>query len=548
MEQGTRYRYKKVCIVGVDGGGIFLKNAPMKEFHRIFREDGHSALTYSCQAPVPTSSGACWGSMLTGVLPFDHELTNNVASSGQDYARSDVYPTLFRRIREAMPEAKLAASCTWDTILRGMIEQSADVEKETADSDEELLEKIKVRMRGQPDFYFIHLDCMDDAGHSWGYGSEKYMKELDRADRLLGQIWDAFVSAGMERDGLFIVTCDHGGHLNNHGGPTDTERYVTFAARGKTIAPIMDFPMMLYDIPAVVLWAFGIENDREWKSYIPPRLFTDNPDCTPRPAVRKETFNSHISVPTPGADGEKGIYQYLSRDRIALRLPFDGDILDAERKVTVTSHGNLSFGEGYFGSSLVLDGKGYLETDFSGGKGWWAGFTFYFWLKRSGHPSPVSIGESVLFADKRFGSEEIGTVLSLITHRDGAPDTVKLDVRGRSGEHFINEVPLPADARGNWVHLCLSFDRSFLRMRVNFEDSSANTYSPLIVCPEGDVVSLGKPFFLGQDNTGRHPIPPDAEIDEFLVENREITPEELIAVRKYYLGTDIHPGVAFENS
>ena len=32
-----------------------------------------------------------------------------------------------------------------------------------------------------------------------------------------------------------------------------------------------------------------------------------------------------------------------------------------------------------------------------------------------------------------------------------------------------------------------------------------------------------------------------ADSDEFLVENREITPEELISVRKYYLGTDSVP-------
>lgn len=537
MGSSSRYLYKKICIVGIDGAGTFLRNAPMKEFHRIFGDREHTALTYRCQSPVPTSSGACWGSMLTGTLPFDHEITNNVALSGQDYAKSDVYPTLFRLIREARPEAKLAASCNWDAILKGMIEHGLGVETETAEDDEALLEKIKIRMKEQPDFYFIHFDCMDDAGHSWGYGSEKYLKELDRADRLLGQVWDAFAGEGMAEDGLFIVTADHGGNLHSHGGPTDNERFVTFAARGKTVAPIRDFPMMLYDIPAVVCRAFGIEHTGKWRSWLPPHLFTDDSEGIPRPEVRKESFNGHVSQPTPAAESSSGLYRQLSEDRIALWLPFDQDTADAGNRIRTVSHGTIRYTDGYFGSALSLRGEGYLETDFTGGEGWWAGFTFSFWLRLTKDPSPGSFGKSILFADKKADTDEIGTVLSLITRKNGEPDSVRINVRGRSGENFVNEVPLPSDARGHWVHLCLSFDHSFLRMRVNFEDSSENTYSPLIVSPEGDQISVGKPFFLGQDSTGKWPVPVEADIDEFIIENREITPEELIRIRKYYLGS-----------
>ena len=71
-------KYSHVIVIGVDGAGSWFKDADTPNFDKIF-ENG--AITYKALSSKPTISAECWGSMLIGVGPEIHGLTNGIVSS-----------------------------------------------------------------------------------------------------------------------------------------------------------------------------------------------------------------------------------------------------------------------------------------------------------------------------------------------------------------------------------------------------------------------------------------------------------------------------------
>ena len=89
---------------------------------------------------------------------------------------------------------------------------------------------------------------------------------------------------GIIDETLFMVIADHGGTPFNgsgasHGGWTDAEKYVTFAAVGPGVRPGSIGEMNVRDLAAIVLYALGLEapafDENGWTAQIPEGLFDD---------------------------------------------------------------------------------------------------------------------------------------------------------------------------------------------------------------------------------------------------------------------------------
>ena len=133
----SKYNYKHVFLIGVDGAGTFVKNADMPRFKEIFAD---GALTYDCLTSMPTISAQCWGSLILGVDADVHGLTNVIVSESP-YDKSDLYPSFLKLARQAFPDAKLGAYCNWWPIYHGIIENDIGVDTERG-GDLELTPKI----------------------------------------------------------------------------------------------------------------------------------------------------------------------------------------------------------------------------------------------------------------------------------------------------------------------------------------------------------------------------------------------------------------------
>ena len=96
----ARKIYNHVAVIGIDGMGIYNRLTPTPCMDQIF-ETG--AVTYDARSMDPTISAQNWGAMLIGTNPEVHGLTNAIVSR-EPYCNPQ-WPTVFVRIREAMPEA-----------------------------------------------------------------------------------------------------------------------------------------------------------------------------------------------------------------------------------------------------------------------------------------------------------------------------------------------------------------------------------------------------------------------------------------------------------
>jgi hypothetical protein len=266
--------------VGIDGAGAFIKDADTPHFDRIFSA---GAVTYSALSSRPSISAECWGSMLLGVGPEIHKLTNDIVSS-TPYPTDSPFPSLFRRIREAYPQAVLGSYCDWNPITFGIVENNIGVSHATAHDTELTPVVCDCISENKPDFLFIHFDSIDGAGHGTGYGLPSFIERIHEVDKLIGDVYNTVRNTQMIKDTLFIVIADHGGtndenNHGSHGGWTDEEKYVTFAATGKGINKTEIKEMNIRDLAATVLYALGIDapefDENGWTSQIPDGLFDD---------------------------------------------------------------------------------------------------------------------------------------------------------------------------------------------------------------------------------------------------------------------------------
>ncbi len=273
-------KYSHIVVIGVDGAGSWFKAADTPFFDKIFN---NGAVTYRALSSKPTISAECWGSMLIGVGPEVHKLTNNRVSV-LPYPIWSKHPTVFRLIRKAYPKAELGSYCDWNPINKGIVEKGLGINKQTA-KDKELTPLIcKYIREKKPDFLFVHFDSVDGAGHSNGYGTTRHINAISEVDKLIGDVYSAIESADILEDTLFMVIADHGGTNDekgkgSHGGWTDEEKYVTFAAVGKDIKNGEIKEMNIRDLAAIVLYALGVDipafNEKGWTSQIPDGLFKD---------------------------------------------------------------------------------------------------------------------------------------------------------------------------------------------------------------------------------------------------------------------------------
>ena len=264
--------YRHVIIVGIDGGGTFFRGAETPNIDEI---SYFGASSHSVKTSIPTGSAQCWGSMLHGVSPALHGLTNTIA--GDDpYPRNSPYPSVLRVIREARPDAAVGSISHWNSVNIGIVEDGFGIYKISGYSDADTTSfAVQYIRKEKPTFLFIQLDEADAVGHDKGYNSPEQWEKLRELDGYVGDIFRACQQAMILEDTLLIVTADHGGIGTSHGGDSHYERTVSFFVQGKTVAAGQIGEMHLMDTAAVVLYALGIEAPETYEAKIPVGIFKD---------------------------------------------------------------------------------------------------------------------------------------------------------------------------------------------------------------------------------------------------------------------------------
>ena len=447
---------KRVVLFGIDGAGTFFEQASTPNMDRIFAGGAVSRRTLT---EIPTISAECWGGMLHGVPCLWHGLTNAIVGS-KPYPVDSCYPSVFRVIREAVPEAKLASFCDWNPINGGIIEENLNVFKYHAPAAELVEPAIAYIRENDFTFLFFQFDNVDGAGHRYGYGTAEHLAAITENDAYIGRIVAAIGERGWLEDTLILVEADHGGTPNDgfgghHGGVSEAEKYVSFFAAGAGVARGEVRDMLVRDTPAVILHGLGIPQPEAWTARVPGGLFRDCPDGKERPAGCPPA-GSTVEV---AAMEEKGAFRNAFADwEPLLYLPFESD---SEFPFGTVTHGKLYRQEGRVGQGMGF-ADGALELDCRGLK---QGYSLLFWIRADQslcHSNAVALAAGV---DCRQASKEPGFRLEI--HENFIRALVCGEVREQPCRL---ELTCPGDFVDKWNHVAMSMDpdAGHICLRVNF--------------------------------------------------------------------------------
>ena len=507
--------YKHVVILGVDGAGAFFKDTYTPRCDEIFKG---GAFTYKAQAQKPTISAQNWGAILHGVLPEFHGLTNAIVASCP-YPLDSPFPSIFRVVREARPDAALASFCVWDPVNYGIIENNLGIVEGTG-SDADVTQKtVDYLDKNAPTLLFVHYDLADAAGHGHGYGSPEHLQSVSTADGYIGRIYDKLNQRGLLDDTLFIVCTDHGGTPGgSHGGNTQAELDVFLGVAGKTVdgdTGIQDAENR--DIAAIAAYALGLEFPETWTARVPTGVFL-GVEAGERPVavLPVSEYRKHETVPTPELTDVQAL---LAGHEVLAYLPMDGDASDAFGKTSTSTSGKLYYYDAYFGKGLAFD-DGYVTLE--GVKVGRDSFSAAFWMKTNGVTE-----DPALLCNKDWGSGlNAGFVLSL---REG---DIKFNAGNGGTERMDVTASLPYDFKEGWMHVILVVDRVTNKVRI-YEDFSLKVEGSIpaaLQTTSFDALELN----IGQDGKGTYKYRLPAQLDDFILTADVMDGAAVAALKVYY--------------
>ena len=513
-----RYVYKYAVIVGIDGMGNFNKDTDTPNMDRIFAS---GAKTLYALSMYPTISAQNWGSMLLGLNPEVHKMTNGSISDG--FNEDDNMPSLFREVRKVYPDAILCSYCNWNPINHGIIEHNLGVDMQTADDDNTLCGMIEKCVENKPKLLFIQFDNVDGGGHSHGYGTQGHLDSIKRADEYVGRVYAAYEKAGIIEDTLFTVISDHGGYDHGHGGYSEGEKYIWLACAGKTVMD-SEIPFaQAKDINAIVRYGLGLDipeyDESGYSAQIPENVFTDYESSYRM--IAPAPF-SMMTQPTPAIDSEKGLLSFANRDDIKLAIFFDNSAEDEMKKAKLTLHQRIKYyTNGRYGSMGELGETGWLTTeDVKFGKG---SFSLAVWLKTDSSMKD----DCCICGTKAMRKDSRGFMISLTSS-----ETV-LVLEGDSPSSRMEIRTEFSSAPESWIHAIYSVDR---------EKGIIDVYHNFTKKQSFDLGGFGAgldnlPFTIGNEcslEDGREWNGNIFNIDDLLVFGKALSEEDVKKLTEYY--------------
>jgi arylsulfatase A-like enzyme len=269
-------RTPKVLLIGIDGvRPDILAEVPTPNLDALASGGFFTART---RTTTPSLSGPAWASMLTGVWPEKHGVTDN-DFTGRRYER---FPDFLTRIEQLRPELTTFAVVDWLPLVQidgggPTISDRIDV-KETLDGSELgwavadtrsvglAVQKIS---RGDPDAMFVYLGNPDETSHEYESIGAEYRDAIALSDRHVGMLIDAIRARPRypSENWLILIGTDHGRRTDGgHGGETPVELTTFTLVSGPAAAlgaPID--PTFIVDLGVTALAHLGIPIDPAWQ-------------------------------------------------------------------------------------------------------------------------------------------------------------------------------------------------------------------------------------------------------------------------------------------
>ncbi len=293
---------KRVLFIGIDGCRADALLAAMERGlapqMKMLSESDDGLLTRKFYAggemgkPThqPTVSGPGWTSLLTGVWMDKHGVKDNGFIGG----RYQTFAHFMFRIKEVKPDAWCASFADWPPIHTKIADLSRLNDKEFLDEkftatpdasrhyidnpekDIEVRDEALKSLRScNADAMFVYFGQVDEFGHgatdsraSFSPDSTLYVNAISHVDSHVGELLRAMRARKKfaEEDWLVLITTDHGGRGNGHGGDSDEERKIWLIAHGKDLPRerLLNEPTPQTAIVPMIYKHLGVTPKAEW--------------------------------------------------------------------------------------------------------------------------------------------------------------------------------------------------------------------------------------------------------------------------------------------
>ncbi len=300
--QQNAFGGKRVLFIGIDGCRADALTAAMERGlapqMKGLSEAENGLLTLQCYAggelgtPThqPTVSGPGWTSLLTGVWLNRHGVKDNRFIGG----RFQAYAHFMRRIKEAQPQSFCASFADWPPIHDFIADGSRvgdkefldvkftcapDAKRHFIDNPEKDIEvrdaALKTLREQNPDAMFVYFGSVDEFGHgaidsraSFSPDSMLYLNAISHVDSHIGELVRAMRARPRfaEEDWLVLISTDHGGRGNAHGGDSDVERNIWLIANGLRLPRerLLQAPVAQTALVPMIYEHLGISPKPEW--------------------------------------------------------------------------------------------------------------------------------------------------------------------------------------------------------------------------------------------------------------------------------------------
>lgn len=300
--KGSDFGGRRVLFIGIDGcradalvaaieRGMApqmkaLSESPTGVLTRTFYAGGEK----DTPTHQPTISGPGWSSLLTGVWMNKHKVKDNRFLG----ARFQSYSHFMRHIKETKPTAWCASFADWPPIHDFIADGSRVEGKEFLDvkftcapdaarhyidnpeKDLEVKDAALLTLRSQnPDAMFVYFGQVDEFGHgavdsraNFSPDSTLYLDAISHVDSHVGELIRAMRARPQfaDENWLVLITTDHGGRGNGHGGDSEAERNIWLIADGRQIDKVglASKPMGQVGLVPMIYRHLGIEAKAEW--------------------------------------------------------------------------------------------------------------------------------------------------------------------------------------------------------------------------------------------------------------------------------------------
>lgn len=266
----------KVLLIGIDGvRPDVLAEVPTPNIDALAAAGWYTA---EARTTTPSVSGPSWSSMLTGVWPEKHGVTNN-NFTGRNYAE---YPSFLTRVERTRPELATFAALDWlplaelpdepGPVLPPTIDTRLTFdgyEHGWAEADGMVTEAAVAHLReADPDALFVYLGDPDETSHRHGSIGTEYRDAIALSDRHVGMLVDAVRARPTHADEnwLVLISTDHGRRADGgHGGDSPEEMIIFILASGPATADWPEpGPAFIVDVAVTALAHLGIGIDAGW--------------------------------------------------------------------------------------------------------------------------------------------------------------------------------------------------------------------------------------------------------------------------------------------